>query len=210
MGRIVFPPICRCRAQHRRGRAPGLTKESFDDLADEVDLQVLFVTANIEVYINEPAMLGLDEDFLDRLLEADLTDENKVVVIGLMDLDSVIDRPERAALIGPIIDRTNFDVSGLTANVAKSLITHSAPLPTRISLLNKANASLADDDVRQILAALPAPYSDIKTGYYARLDNNPENRTLLSWLDTRKIISSWSVESPLFLTEYLRVNLYRR
>uniref|UniRef100_UPI0013DCE0A6 hypothetical protein n=1 Tax=Stenotrophomonas maltophilia TaxID=40324 RepID=UPI0013DCE0A6 len=48
------------------------TKESFDDLADEVDLQVLFVTANIEAYINEPDMLVLDDDFLDNLLEADL------------------------------------------------------------------------------------------------------------------------------------------
>ncbi len=74
----------------------------------------------------------------------------------------------------------------------------------------EVSAELSHDDVRQILAALPAPYSDIKTGYYARLDNNSENRTLLGWLDTRNIISSWSVESPLFFTEYLRVNLYRR
>lgn len=186
------------------------TKESFDDLAGEVDLQVLFVTANIETYINEPGMLGLDDDFLDNLLEEDITDEQKTSVISLMDLDSVIELPERAALIGPIIDRTNFDVSGLQADVAKSLIAHSAPLSTRISLLNKAHAVLTDDDVRQVLAGLPAPYSEIKTGYYARLDNNSENRTLLGWLDSRNIISSWSVENGLFFTEYLRVNLYRR
>jgi hypothetical protein len=186
------------------------TKESFEDLADEVDLQILFVTANFEAYINEPDMLGLDDDFLDNLLKADLTERQKKSVISLMNLDSVIELPERAALIGPIIDRTNFDVSGLTADVAKSLIAHSEPLSTRISLLNKVHAVLTDDDVRQILAGLPAPYSEIKTGYYARLDNNSENRTLLGLLDSRNIISSWSVETGLFFTEYLRVNLYRR
>jgi len=185
-------------------------KESFDDLADEIDLQVFFVTANIETYINEPDMLGLDDDFLDSLLEADLTDEQKTSVISLMNLEAVIELPERAAIIGPIIDRTNFDVSGLKADVAKSLITHSVPLSARISLLNKAHAVLTDDDVRQVLAGLPAPYSEIKTGYYVRLDNNSENRTLLGWLDSRNIISSWSIERVLFFGEYLRVNLYRR
>jgi len=84
------------------------------------------------------------------------------------------------------------------------------PLSARISLLNKAHAVLTDDDVRQVLAGLPAPYSEIKTGYYVRLDNNSENRTLLGWLDSRNIISSWSIERVLFFGEYLRVNLYRR
>jgi hypothetical protein len=69
---------------------------------------------------------------------------------------------------------------------------------------------LTDDDVRQVLAKLPLPYSDIKTGYFTpRLENNPENRTLLGWLDSRNIISSWKVNNG-FFTDDLRVNLYRR
>lgn len=185
-------------------------KESLDDLADERDLQVLFVTKNIESYLDDPDIFALDDDFLEDLLKTEITDEQKASVIELMDLGMVINLPERAALVGPIMDRTNSDLSKLNADVARCLIAHSAPVTTRISILTKVNAVLTDDDVRQVLAELPSPYSDIKTGYYTpRLDDNVENRTLLGWLDSRNIISSWKVEKG-FFTEGLRVNLYRR
>jgi hypothetical protein len=186
------------------------TKESLDDLADEGALRVLFVTKNIESYLGEPDIFALDDDFLESLLQTEMTDEQKASVIGLMDLGSVVNLPERAALLGPIMDRTNSDLSKLDVDVAKSLIAHSAPVSTRISILNKVHDALADDDVRQVLAGLPLPYSDIKTGYSTpRLENNSENRTLLGWLDRRNIISSWKVDKG-FFTDYLRVNLYRR
>ena len=186
------------------------TKESLDALVNEMELQVLFVTANIESYLDKPDIFALDDDFLEGLLKMEITDEQKASVIGLMNLDAVVELPERAALLGPIMDRTNSGLSNLNADVAKSLIAHSAPVSTRISILNKVNAALTDDDVRQVLAGLPSPYSDIKTGYYTpRLDNNSENRTLLGWLDSRNIISSWKVVKG-FFSEDLRVNLYRR
>ena len=186
------------------------TKESLDDLADEREMQLLFVTKNIESYLDEPDIFALDDDFLENLLQTEITDEQKASVIGLMDLGTVVNLPERAAFLGPIMDRTNADLSKLNADVAKSLIAHSAPVSTRISILNKVNAALTDDDVRQVLAGLPLPYSEIKVGYYTpRLDNNSENRMLLGWLDSRNIISSWKVDKG-FFTEHLRVNLYRR
>jgi hypothetical protein len=187
-----------------------LTKESLEDLGDEAELQVLFVATNIESYLEEPDNLALDDDFLESLLETEISDEHKASVIDLMDLDAVVNLPDRAALLGPILDRTNSGLSNVNADVAKSLIAQSAPVATRISILNKVNSVLTDDDVRQVLAELPLPYSDIKTGYYTpRLDNNSENRTLLGWLDSRNIISSWKVNNG-FFTDDLRVNLYRR
>ena len=186
------------------------TKESFDDLAGEGELQVIFVTKNIESYLDKPDTFALDDDFLANVLQAEITDEQKASVIGLMDLGAVVNLPERAALLGPIMDRVSSDLSKLNADVAKSLIAHSAPVSTRISILNKVSAALTDDDVREVLADLPLPYSEIKTGYYTtRLDSNSENMTLLGWLDSRNIISSWKVDKG-FFTEYLRVYLYRR
>lgn len=168
------------------------------------------MSKNIESYLDEPAIFALDDGFLEHLLQTEMTDEQKASVIGLMDINTVVSLPGRAALLGPIMDRTNSNLSKLNADVAKSLIAHSTPVSTRISILNKVNDSLTDDDVRQVLADLPPPYSDIKTGYYApRLDNNSENRTLLSWLDSRNIISSWKVDKGYF-TDDLRVYLYRR
>ncbi len=191
-------------------RKIAFSKEGFDDLANDVDLQVLFVTANIESYISEPDILALDDGFLESILKMEIADEQKAAVIGLMDLVAVVELPERAALFGPIMDRTNSGLSNLNADVAKSLIAHSALVSTRISILNKVHDILTDNDVRQVLAGLPLPYSEIKTGYHTpRLDNNSENRTLLGWLDSRNIISSWKVYKG-FFTEDLRVNLYRR
>ena len=64
------------------------TKESLDDLADEKELQLLFVTKNIESYLGKPDMFALDDDFLEDLLKSEITDEQKASVIELMDLGS--------------------------------------------------------------------------------------------------------------------------
>lgn len=190
-------------------RKIAFSKESFDDLTSEVELQVFFVAANISSYLDEPGMLALDDEFLVKLLQTEITDKQQASVIALMNLGAVAELPERAALLGPIIDRINSDLSKLTPDVAKSLIAHSTPVSTQISILNKTNDALTDDEIRQVLAGLPLPYSDIKPGYHTpRLDNSSENRTLLGWLDSRNIISTWKVEKG-FFTDYLRVNLYR-
>jgi len=185
------------------------TKNSFDELANDLELQVLFVTANIEAYLAEPDMLALDDDFLENLLRAEITDEQRASVVALMNLGSVVEMPERAAFLGSIMDRTNSGLATVNADVAKSLIEHSTPVSRRISILNKVIGSLSDGDIREVLARLPPPYCEIKTGYYTRLDDTPENRTLLGWLDARNIISSWKVDKG-FFSQYLRINLYRR
>jgi hypothetical protein len=125
-----------------------------------------------------------------------------------MDLDVLPDLPERAALIGPILERTNADMSNVRAEVARALIENSESLETQISLLNRSQTSLSVDLVREILAGLPKPYSEIKRGYSSpRLKGSAANLALVKWLDSRKIISSWSRG---IFTDDIRVNLYRR
>jgi hypothetical protein len=187
-----------------------LTKASLEDLDDDAELQVLFVATNIQSYIDDPDILELHDDFLESVLKRDVGDENKAAVIGFMNLNAVVDLPERAALFGPILDRTRSSFADMDADIVKSLIANSSPITTQISILNKANSLLSDADVRHILENLPPPYSEIKTGYYTpRLSDNLENRTLLSLLDSRNIISSWKVNDG-FWTHDLKVNLYRR
>jgi hypothetical protein len=185
------------------------TKESLDALADHPDLQVLFVAANIGTYLADPDGFALDDDFKEELLRARIGDEAKRSLIWLMDLRALPGLPQRAALVGPILDRTDANILSVDANIAQSLIMHSSPITTQISLLNKYHSVLTDSDVRHVLANLPRPFSEIKTGYITpRLANNVENLTLVKWLDSRNIISSWS-EGGLF-TDDIRVNLYRR
>ena len=68
---------------------------------------------------------------------------------------------------------------------------------------------MTDDEVRHVLNSLPKPFCEIKTGYNVpRLQNTPENHDLVRWLDSRNIVSSWSVSE--FFTDTIKVNLYRR
>jgi hypothetical protein len=184
-------------------------RDSVDALADDTELQVAFVAANIEAYLADPTKFALDDDFREGLLLSGIEDDDKRALIDLMDLDALADLPDRAGLVGAILDRSAADVSGLSGNVARSLIAHSRPLATQISLFNKCHAALNDDEVRQLLADLPRPYSEIKSGNYtARLPNTADNIALVEWLDARNIISSWSEGG--WFSDDIRVNLYRR
>lgn len=184
------------------------TKESLDALTDKRDLQVLFVAANIETYLMDPENFALDDDFREELLHAEIDNVAKLGIVKLMDLGALAGFPERSALIGPIINNTNANIPELDSSSAQALITHSRPISTQISLINKYHSLMTDDEVRHVLANLPPPFSEIKTGYkIPRLENNPDNRDLVSWLDSRNIISSWSEGG--FFNNDIRVNLYR-
>ncbi len=185
------------------------SNESFDALADNNELQIAFVAANIGTYLKEPDKFTLDDDFRENLLRADIDNVAKLGIIQLMNLEALVDLPERSALIGPIINNADANLSNVNGSVAQSLVIHSMPVATQISLFNKYHSLMTDDEVRFVLANLPKPFSEIKVGYNTPvLKKTPENQALVIWLCSRKIISSWS-ESRVF-TDEIRVNLYRR
>lgn len=185
------------------------SNESLDALADYKDLQVLFVAKNINTYFEDPDEFDLDDNFKESLLRAEIDNKAKLGIIGLMDLELLVNHPERSALIGKIINRTGANVSNINSGIAQSLVINSMPVATKISLFNKYHSLMTDDEVRVVLTNLPKPYSEIKVGYNIPvLKKTPENQVLVIWLNDRKIISSWS-ESRVF-TDEIRVNLYRR
>ena len=185
------------------------SNESFDALADNKELQIAFVAANIDTYLKEPDKFTLGDDFRENILRADIDNVAKLGIIQLMNLEALIDLPERSALIGPIINNADANLSNINGSIAQSLVINSMPVATQISLFNKYHSLMTDDEVRFVLANLPKPFSEIKVGYNTPvLKKTPENQALVIWLGSRKIISSWS-ESRVF-TDEIRVNLYRR
>lgn len=185
------------------------TKENFDALADSEDLQIIFVTNNIDAYLNDHNSFALDDHFREELLRSDLGNRAKLQIIELMNLEALKDLPERSALIGQIISIADGEISKISASSAQSLVINSHPIATQISLFNRYHALMSDEEVRHILTSLPRPFSEIKMGYATpRLQNSLENRDLVKWLDSRNIISSWG-EDRLF-TDDIKVNLYRR
>lgn len=185
------------------------TKESLDALADNGDLQVLFVANNIDTYLADPEIYTLEDGFLEDLLLSEIDDSAKLGIVMLMELEELVNLPDRSALIGSIIEKSEAIIPNINGIVMQSIIMHSTPIATQISLFNKYHSLMDDDEVNHVLENLPKPFSQINTGYHVpRLQNNPENQELVRWLDARKIISSWSV-SELF-PDIIKVNLYRR
>ncbi|MGY4879609.1 ATP-binding protein [Vreelandella aquamarina] len=185
------------------------TKENLDALSDKKSLEVRFVAANVDVYLSDPDSFSLDDAFREELLRYDIDDSAKLKIVKLMDLEALVDLPERSALIGPILNKKDAELSMINGDVAQSIIINSTPTEMQISLLNKYHSCMGDDDVRRVLENLPTPFSEIKTGYNSpRLKNTSENREMVKWLKSRKIISSWSVNE--FFTDTIKVNLYRR
>jgi len=185
-----------------------LSKESLDALADNWDLQVLFVASNIDVYLADTDSFRLDDDFLEDLIRSDIDHSAKQQVVELMDLGELENNTQRAGLIGQVIQNARIEKLELDAEVVRLIIENSDPVETQITLLNKYHAELNDDEVRQTLLNLPKPFSDIKTGWSApKLEKTSENQQLVTWLDSRDIISSWSDDR--FFNDKIKVNLYR-
>ncbi len=192
-------------------RKVAFSKDSLDSLDGDSDLAVLFTANNIEAYLAAPDTFGRDDTFREGLLRADILNDRKRSIIDLMDMNLLSALPERAALIGPILDRTNTSISGLDAAKARSLILNSKPIRTQISLFNKLHSTLSADEARQVLAALPSPFSEITAGYHTpRLPSSDENRELVKWLEAFGIISSWREAGGWFQGDEIRVNLKRR
>lgn len=184
------------------------TKENLDNLQDQTDLKILFVVRNIEAYLKEEPTYAVNDGFREMLLGEDIGDARKLAIIRSMKLSLLPELPARAGKVGSILGRTGADVSDLNAEVARAVILNSAPIPVQISLLNKCRDVLSDSDVRNILASLPEPFSEIKFGYYSpRIDKTDINIELVKWLDERNIISSWS---ETYFGDEIRINLYRR
>jgi len=183
-------------------------KGTFEALAGDRDLQVSFLASNIETYLGGKTGISIDDDFREELVKADIDDAQRHALIESMDLASLPDAPGRAAVIAPIFERVNRPLPELSADQARLLIENAGPVRSKISLLNKAADLLPDEMVRDILSSLPAPYSRIRKGYFTPyLDATAENLELVTWLDDRDIISSWSRS---ILTRDIRVNLKRR
>ncbi|CAM3940105.1 YobI family P-loop NTPase [Rheinheimera salexigens] len=185
------------------------TSKSLDTLANHRELQLRFVAANIRIYLEKPDNFEINDDFREKLLETEINDAAKIGIIKLMDLETLVGLPKRAGIIGPIINNSTHLVSGIDENIAECLIINSRPIAIQISLFNNFHHLMNDVKVRNVLSKLPAPYSEIRTGYNTpRLQNTLGNKVLVKWLHDKKIISSWS-ENDTFNND-LKINLYRR
>lgn len=176
---------------------------SFGFLKENEDLQVLYIANNIDRYLADKGKFAFDDDFRQKLLIANISDDRKLQIIADMDLTSLASLPNRAPAIGQIFHRAGADLGDLSAEVAQALIRHSKPIATQISLFNKCQKALSDEEIWATLNQLPKPFSEIEPGWkQPTIPTTPENRELVEWLESRSIISS---SKPTFFTDEIRI-----
>ncbi|KAK0340330.1 hypothetical protein LTR94_030975, partial [Friedmanniomyces endolithicus] len=173
--------------------------DNLSHLAGTPALGVAFVKNNMDDFFEVQDECGLDDDFRQNLLEAELGDETRLKILAKMNLSVLPDIGARAALVGDILVRTRVKIGNLDADAARAVILSSRPAETQISLLNLLHEMFDIEQVKAILQSMPAPLPDIKTGWRTpRLADTPVNVDFVTWLKTRNIISSWSRETGFF------------
>lgn len=179
-------------------------------LTDNPALGVAFVKNNIDKFLELQDECGLDDDFRQKLLEADVGDGNRLKILASMDLNTFTGISARAALVGDILARTRTKIDNLNADTARAVILRSRPAETQILLLNLFHGMFGIEQVKDILQAMPSPLPDIKPGWsMPKLEDTPVNVDFVTWLKARGIISSWS-RGKGFFGDGIRINLFRK
>lgn len=189
--------------------AVAFSADSLSQLGDDPALGAAFVVRNIAAFLEVEGECALDDDFRQILLEAKISDEHRLKIIGAMDLGLLSGMASRAALIGTIIARTGVKVDNLEADSARAVIVNTPPLATQITLLNILHTQFDDLQLRDLLQVLPYPLPDIKPGIgVRRLESNDTNLEFVTWLKKRGFISSWTQGA--FFDTAIRMNMFRK
>ncbi|MEA1014667.1 P-loop NTPase fold protein [Sphingosinicella sp. LY1275] len=182
---------------------------NLDGLSDDPSLGVTFVMRNIEEFLKVEEECDLDDDFRQNLLEADISDENRLKILHAMDLSLLADMPPRAAIVGKILARTGVKIDDLGVDAARAVILSSRPLATQISLFNMLQGMFDDQQVRDILHSLPDPFPDIRPGFaMPKIEGSEVNLEFVTWLKDRGFISSWRRGG--FFDDDIRMNMFRK
>ena len=187
----------------------GFSPDNFTYLGVDRDLQLRFIARNVEAYFSSEPDYTLDDDFREDLLGFDVSDEARLKIVRAMDFTSLASLPSRAAKIGAIVARTGAEISAIDGEAARAIVLSSAPIDVQVSLLNKFQTKMDNEQVKSILVSLPLPYSDIKPGYGTpRLESTDANLDFVNWLEARRIISSWKRGG--WFDDDIRINLFRK
>jgi hypothetical protein len=184
-----------------------LNANSFSSAAEDDQTLTALLVKRITDYLKDKAIYTVEESILKSLLRASLTDAQKLPIVLDLDSSSVVADAELAALVGPVLDRSDVDFTRFDFSYLNAIVHNTSPIDRQISLFNKCQQQMSEDQVRQVLTGLPSPYSTIADYWvYPRLENTEQNRVLAEWLHSRGVISSWSTT---FLGD-IRINTFRR
>lgn len=178
-------------------------------LSGDPRLGITFVIKNITEFFEIEDECDVNDEFRQKLLEADISDENRLKIISKMDLSLLAATPSRAANVGRILARTGVKMEDIGADAARAVIVHSRPLATQISLFNLLHEKFDNQQVIDILHSLPNPLPDIRPGFTTpKIKGSEVNLSFVTWLKDRGLISSWRQDG--FFDDDIRMYMFRK
>jgi len=178
-------------------------------LSEDPPLGVAFVEKNIAEFLEAEEQCNVDDDFRQKLLEANISDENRLRIIRTMDLNLLAELPERAATVGRILARTGIKMDEISVDSARAIILNAKPLATQIKLFNMLHEMFDNQQVKDMLRSLPDPLPDIRPGFATpRIESSEVNLEFVAWLKDRGFISSWRRGG--FFDDDIRMNMFRK
>lgn len=185
-----------------------LNSDSFSSAAEDDQTLTALLVKQIADYLKNKAIYTVEEPILKSLLRASLSDAQKLPIALDLDSSSIVADPELAALVGPVLDRSNVDLTRFDFSYLNAIVHNTRPIEQQISLFNKCQQQMSEDQIRKVLTGLPSPYSTIADYWvFPRLENTEQNRVLSEWLHSRGVISSWSITR---MFGDIRINTFRR
>lgn len=171
-----------------------LNANSFSSVAEDEQTLTALLLKRITDYFKNKAIYKVEVPIIKSLLNASLSDAQKLHIVLDLDSASVVADAELAALVGPVLDQSDVDLTQFDFSYLKAIVHNTRPIEQQVSLFNKCQQQMSEDQVRQVLTGLPSPYSTIaKYWVFPRLENNEQNKVLAEWLHSRGVISSWSI-----------------
>jgi len=178
-------------------------------LSENPPLGVVFVEKNIAEFLEVEKQCNVDDDFRQKLLEANISDENRLSIIRTMDLNLLAELPARAAIVGRILARTGVNMDEIGIDSGRAIILNAKPLATQISLFNMLHEMFDDQQVKDMLRSLPDPLPEIRPGFSTpRIESSEVNLEFVAWLKARSFISSWRRGG--FFDDDIRMNMFRK
>lgn len=185
----------------------GFNNDTFGVASEEDELLIALLVQHIGAFLGNKSDYLVEDRILAALLEEEISEAQKLEIARDINVSTVATDPQIAAVVGPVLDRSGIALKDFDFEYIKSIITNSSPTRVQISLLNKCQSFMSEDQVRLVIASLPAPYSTIAEYWvYPRIENTEQNQVLTEWLEEREIISSWSKT----LLGDIRINTFRR
>ncbi|WP_234906728.1 YobI family P-loop NTPase [Rhizobium rhizogenes] len=184
------------------------SEKAFSFLVGSDELRVLFAAKNIDDYLASEDKFSVDDNFREKLLASNINDDQKLKITDKMDLTSLASSPHRASIVGRVFHRSNADVSHLTPEAAHAVVINAEPVAVQISLFNKCQNLMSDEQVKAAIHELSKPFSDIEPGWrQPTIDNTAENQEFVRWLESRSIISSSKLT---FFGDEIRIFNFRK